>query len=170
MNIINKSQLFQRYVWLLIFIFGACEYPVGLYPVSGVEGDVIVGDSLLNAIGVKGISLVALDKLDQTNPQDHLIAYSDPILYDTLTSFPQDTIIHFFIQLQPPGCVLVPVGLTIDPEIFFVNLESFLNDSTWLPIVFPEISDPMDIVNKTKTVPIEKNKIFFLDEPWEIQF
>ncbi|MBC8458791.1 MAG: hypothetical protein H8D67_12430 [Deltaproteobacteria bacterium] len=129
-----------------------------------------MGDSLFNAIGAKGIALVALDQLDQNNPQDHLIAYSDPILYDTLIPFPQDTIVHFFIQLKPPGCILVPVGLTIDPKLFFINLESFLADSSWLPLVFPEIANLMDIVNKTKTVPIEKNKIFFLDEPWEIQF
>ncbi len=153
----------------MILFMVACENPVGLKPVSGVEGDIVVGDALFRNLGATGLALVALDQLDQDSLGNHLLAYSDPVLYDSASTFPDDTTVHFFIQVPPPGCILVPVALTIDPKIFFLNFHTFLNDSTDLPLIYPEISGPDDLV-KIRSVFIELNEITKLKEPWIIQF
>jgi len=86
----------RGFLGVLVLLMTACDNPVGLEPVSGVEGDIVLGDSLFRSLGATGLALVALDKLDPDSLGNHLLAYSDPILYDSTSTFPEDTTVLFF--------------------------------------------------------------------------
>jgi len=113
---IKHKQFIIRLIGLLLFLV-SCRFPEGLEPVSGVEGNIrITGtwpDSVLAA------SLIVLDELSLDSLEKDLISYSDPVLQG-------DTLSYYFIQLKPGGYYIVSVGLTVEPGLFFANLDSFL--------------------------------------------
>lgn len=104
-------------------------------PVSGVEGEIVVEgiwpDSVLAA------SLVVLDELSLDSLEKTLISYGDPVLQG-------DTAASYFIQLRPGGYYLVSVGITIEPGVFFANMDSVLA-APQLPVI-PLGDNPQDFV------------------------
>ena len=103
----------------------SCSFPEGLEPVSGIEGNIRLKGSWPDT--VFAATLIVLDELSLDSLEKDLISYSDPILQG-------DTLSYYFIQLKPGGYYLVSAGLTIEPGLFFANLDSIFS-APKLPIV-----------------------------------
>jgi hypothetical protein len=119
----------MRFISILLIIcsllFVTCEIPVGLEPVSGVEGKITFNGQWQDDI--KAAAIIALDKLDLENPAANLVTYSN--LVDSGTN---EAV--YFIQLLPGQYYLAAVGITVDPGYFAVKIDSFLSAET-IPIV-----------------------------------
>ncbi len=122
-----------------------CELPLGLEPVSGVEGKITFHGSWQNDI--KAAAIIALDDLDLENPAANLVTYSNII--DPGTSEAE-----YFIQLLPGKYYLAAVGITVDPGLFAVKLDSFLSAET-IPIVIID----NDLRNLTTPINIKFQEI-----------
>ncbi|NHZ87337.1 MAG: hypothetical protein GWP19_15950 [Planctomycetia bacterium] len=135
-------------------LFVTCETPVGLEPVSGVEGKITFHGNWQNDI--KAAAIIALDDLDLENPAANLVTYSNII--DPGTSEAE-----YFIQLLPGKYYLAAVGITVDPGLFAVKLDSFLSAET-IPIVIIDndlrnLTTPINIKSQEITV-VEREIIF----------
>ena len=123
----------------------SCKVPVGLEPVSGVEGNIIFNGSWQDDI--KAAAIIALDELDLENPAANLITYSNLIDPGTNES-------EYFIQLLPGQYYLAVVGITVDPGFFAVNIDSFLTAVT-IPIVIID----NDLRNLTTPINVKSQEI-----------
>ncbi|MEE8479325.1 MAG: hypothetical protein V3S42_04870, partial [Candidatus Neomarinimicrobiota bacterium] len=119
--------------------------PVGLEPVSGVEGKITFNGQWQDDI--KAAAIIALDKLDLENPATNLVTYSN--LIDSGTNEAE-----YFIQLLPGQYYLAAVGITVDPGYFAVKIDSFLSAET-IPIVIID----NDLRNLTTPVNIKSQEI-----------
>ncbi len=118
----------MRIISILLIIcsllFVVCEIPVGLEPVSGVEGKItFYGDWPED---IKAVAIIALDEFDIENPAANLVTYSSMIDSGMVKS-------EYFIQLLPDQYFLVVVGITVEPGFFAVKIDSFLSAET-IPI------------------------------------
>ena len=111
--------------------------PVGLEPVSGVEGKITFHGDWQDDI--KKATIIALDSLDFNNLASNLVTYSN--LIDPGTNEAE-----YFIQLLPGQYYLAAVGITVDPGIFAVKIDSFLSAET-IPIV-PIDNDLRNLANQ----------------------
>jgi len=128
--------------------------PVGLEPVSGVEGKItFIGDWQED---IQAVTIIALDKLDLENPAANLVTYSN--LIDSGISEAE-----YFIQLLPEQYFLAAVGITVDPGLFAVKIDSFLSLET-IPIVIID----NDIRNLTTSIRVNSQEITVVDR--EINF
>jgi len=112
---------------LLLSLFGimSCEDPASLEAVSGIEGQILFEGSKPDSI--KAVALVVLypEALsDMANIGSYLVDYSDPLTQEG----------PYFIQLKPGGYVGVLVGLLVDPGLFAVNVDSYIESGN-LPLV-----------------------------------
>lgn len=123
----------------------SCKVPVGLESVSGVEGNIIFNGIWQDDI--KAATIIALDELDLENPATNLITYSN--LFDPGTNEGE-----FFIQLLPGQYYLAAVGITVDPGLFAVNIDSFLTAET-IPIVIID----NDLRNLTTPINVKSQEI-----------
>ena len=130
-------------------LFVACEIPVGLEPISGVEGKITFNGIWQDDI--KAAAIIALDELDLENPASNLITYSN--LID-----PGSSEGEYFIQLLPGQYYLAAVGITVDPGIFAVKIDSFLSAET-IPIVIID----NDLRNMTTPINIKSQEIAIVD-------
>ncbi len=135
-------------------LFISCKAPVGLEPVSGVEGNIIFHGNWQEEI--KAAAIIALDDLDLDNPAANLVTYSNLIE-------PGATEAQYFIQLLPGKYYLAAVGITVDPGFFAVKIDSFLTAET-IPIIIIDndlrnLTTPINI--KTKEVEIVNREIVF---------
>ncbi len=139
----------MRFIAILLIIcnllFVTCEIPVGLEPVSGVEGKITFNGQWQDDI--KAAAIIALDKLDLENPATNLVTYSN--LVDSGTNEAE-----YFIQLLPGQYYLAAVGITVDPGYFAVKIDSFLSAET-IPIVIID----NDLRNLTTLVTIKSQEI-----------
>ncbi len=139
----------MRLVSILLIIgsllFVTCEIPVGLEPVSGVEGKITFNGQWQDDI--KAAAIIALDKLDLENPATNLVTYSN--LVDSGTNEAE-----YFIQLLPGQYYLAAVGITVNPGYFAVKIDSFLSAET-IPIVIID----NDLRNLTTPVNIKSQEI-----------
>lgn len=119
--------------------------PVGLEPVSGVEGKITFHGSWQDDI--KAAAIIALDELDLENPASNLITYSNLIDPGTIEA-------EYFIQLLPGQYYLAAVGITVDPGFFAVKIDSFLSAET-IPIVIID----NDLRNLTTPINIKFQEI-----------
>ena len=126
-----------------------CEIPVGLEPVSGVEGKITFHGNWQNDI--KAAAIIALDELDLENPATNLITYSN--LMDPGTNEAE-----YFIQLLPGQYYLAAVGITVDPGFFAVKIDSFLSAET-IPIIIID----NDLRNLTTPINIKSQEIAVVD-------
>lgn len=126
-------------------LFVACEIPVGLEPVSGVEGKIIFHGMWQDEI--KAAAIIALDELDLENPAANLVTYSN--LIDPGTNEAE-----YFIQLLPGQYYLAAVGITVDPGLFAVKIDSFLSAET-IPIIIID----NDLRNLTTPINIKFQEI-----------
>ena len=130
-------------------LFITCEIPVGLEPVSGVQGKITFHGEWQDDI--KAAAIIALDELDLENPAANLITYSN--LIDPGTDEAE-----YFIQLLPGQYYLAAVGITVDPGLFAVKIDSFLSSET-IPILIID----NDLRNLTTPVIIKSQEITFVD-------
>ena len=86
------------------FLFIACEIPVGLEPISGVEGQITFHGNWQEDI--KAAAIIALDELDLENLAVNLVTYSNLIE-------PGSNEAEYFIQLLPGQYYLAAVGLRL---------------------------------------------------------
>ena len=128
----------------LIFLC-SCESTTGLEPVSGVEGNIIFNGIWQDDI--KAAAIIALDELDLENPAANLITYSNLIDPGTDES-------EYFIQLLPGQYYLAAVGITVDPGLFAVKIDSFLSAET-IPIVIID----NDLRNLTTPIIVKSQEI-----------
>lgn len=139
----------MRLVSILLIIcsllFVTCEVPVGLEPVSGVEGKITFNGDWQDEI--KAAAIIALDEIDLENPAANLITYSN--LIDPGTDEAE-----YFIQLLPGQYYLVAVGITVDPGFFAVKIDSFLSAET-IPIIIID----NDLRNLTTPINIKSQEI-----------
>lgn len=139
----------MRFIAILLIIcvllFVTCEIPVGLEPVSGVEGKIIFNGQWQDDI--KAAAIIALDKLDLENPAANLVAYSN--LVDSGMNEAE-----YFIQLLPGQYYLAAVGITVNPSYFAVKIDSFLSAET-IPIVIID----NDLRNLTTPINIKAQEI-----------
>ncbi len=140
----------MRLIVILLFIcsllFVTCEIPVGLEPVSGVEGKITFNGNWQD--NIKAATIIALDELDFDNLASNLVTYSN--LIDPGTNEAE-----YFIQLLPPGpYYLAAVGITVDPGYFAVKIDSFLSAET-IPIVIID----NDLRNLTTPINIKSQEI-----------
>jgi len=126
-----------------------CEIPVGLEPVSGVEGKITFHGNWQNDI--KAAAIIALDELDLENPATNLITYSN--LIDPGTNETE-----YFIQLLPGQYYLAAVGITVNPGLFAVKIDSFLSAET-IPIIIID----KDLRNLTSPINIKSQEITVVD-------
>lgn len=135
-----------------------CSMPEGLVPVSGVEGTLIFQGEWPDS--VHGAAVIALERdvmSDWDHPEQYLISYSDPVVSE-------DTLMNYFIQLNPGIYCIVVVGLLEEVSYFISNIKS-LQDTTSLPIMFPQ-NDP---AANLRLVLVEEEDI--RQEPeWEVVF
>ena len=68
---------------------------------------------------IQAAAIIALDELDLENPAANLVTYSN--LIDPGTNEAE-----YFIQLLPGQYYLAAVGITVDPGLFAVKIDSFL--------------------------------------------
>jgi hypothetical protein len=140
----------MRLIVILLFIcsllFVTCEIPVGLEPVSGVEGKITFNGNWQD--NIKAATIIALDELDFDNLASNLVTYSNLIDPGTVEA-------EYFIQLLPPGpYYLAAVGITVDPGYFAVKIDSFLSAET-IPIVIID----NDLRNLTTPINIKSQEI-----------
>jgi hypothetical protein len=126
-----------------------CEIPVGLEPVSGVEGKITFHGNW--QADIKAAAIIALDELDLENPAANLITYSN--LIDPGTNEAE-----YFIQLLPGQYYLAAVGITVDPGFFAVKIDSFLSAEA-IPIVVID----NDLRNLTTPININSQEIEVVD-------
>lgn len=110
---------------LVLGLINTCEIPHGLEAVSGIQGKIEFSGDKPDSI--KAVALVVLDPgaiTDLENIGNYLINYSDPL----------DESGDYFIQLEPGQYMGVVVGLLIDPGLFVVNIDRYL-ESAELPMV-----------------------------------
>jgi hypothetical protein len=134
-------------IYSILFI--SCDVPVGLEPVSGVEGSIIFNGNWQNDI--KKAAIIALDELDLENPAANLITYSNLIDPGTNES-------EYFIQLLPGQYYLAAVGITVDPGLFAAKIDSFLSAET-IPIVIID----NDLRNLTTPIIVKSQEITIVD-------
>ncbi len=144
----------MRFNVILLFIcsllFVTCEIPVGLEPVSGVEGKITFNGNWQD--NIKAATIIALDELDFDNLASNLVTYSNLIDPGTVEA-------EYFIQLLPPGpYYLAAVGITVDPGYFAVKIDSFLSAET-IPIVIID----NDLRNLTTPINIKSQEITFVN-------
>jgi len=143
----------MRFISILIIIssilFITCEIPVGLEPVSGVEGEITFNGNWQDDI--KAAAIIALDELDLDNPAGNLITYSN--LIDPGTNEAE-----YFIQLLPGQYYLAAVGITVDPGLFAVKIDSFISADT-IPIIIID----NDLRNLTTPINIKFQEIAVVD-------
>ena len=149
---------------LFIGLYSSCSLPEGLTQVEGVDGEIIIDKSLLQVDSIQAVIIVALDQLETEHSEEHIVSYSDLFYSDTLS---QNTS-YFFIQLPVGGYRLVPVGIVMNPSEFIANLETILQNTTNIPVIFPILEDIEDINAKTISVLIHKDEITHISEPWII--
>jgi len=126
-----------------------CEAPIGLEPVSGVEGNISFNGEWQDDL--KAAAIIALDELDLENPAANLITYSN--LID-----PGANEAEYFIQLLPGQYYLAAVGITVDPGLFAVKIDSFLTAET-IPIVIID----NDLRNLTTPINVKSQEITKVD-------
>ena len=126
-----------------------CEIPVGLEPVSGVEGKLTFNGTW--QADIQAAAIIALDELDLENPAANLVTYSN--LIDPGTNEAE-----YFIQLLPGQYYLAAVGITVDPGLFAVKIDSFLNAEA-IPIVIID----NDLRNLTTPVNVKYQEIITVD-------
>ena len=148
----------MRFLSILVIsctlILFSCDLPVGLEPVSGVEGKItFIGDWRDD---LQAVAIIALDELDLENPATNLITYSN--LIDQGASEAE-----YFIQLLPDQYFLAAVGITVNPGLFAVKIDSFLSAET-IPIVIID----NDIRNLTTSIRVNSQEITVVDR--EINF
>ena len=127
----------------------SCNIPVGLEPVSGVEGNITFHGTWQD--NIQAAAIIALDKLDLENPATNLITYSN--LIDPGTNEAE-----YFIQLMPGQYYLAAVGITVDPGLFSVKVDSFLSAET-IPIIIID----NDLRNLTTPVNINYQEMTNVD-------
>ncbi len=130
-------------------LFVTCEIPVGLASVSGVEGTITFRDAWQEDI--KAAAIIALDELDLENPASNLITYSNLIEPGTNEA-------EYFIQLLPGQYYLTAVGITVDPGLFAVKIDSFLSAET-VPILIID----NDLRNLTTPINVKPQEITVVD-------
>ena len=126
-----------------------CEIPVGLEPVSGVEGKITFHGNWQDDI--QAAAIIALDELDLENPAINLITYSNLVDPGAVES-------EYFIQLLPGQYYLAAVGITVDPGFFAVKIDSFLSAET-IPIIIID----NDLRNLTTPINIKSQEITVVD-------
>ncbi len=102
-----------------------CENPGDLEAVSGVQGIIQIQGVMPDSI--KAVALVILEPEainDQDNIGNYLINYSEPLYQSG----------EYYTQLKPGQYMVVIVGLLVDPGLFAVNIDNYL-ESADLPIV-----------------------------------
>jgi len=109
-----------------------CESPDDLEAVSGIQGAIQIQGVLPDSI--RAVALIVLDTEalnDQDNIANYLVNYSDPLSSSG----------DYYIQLKPGHYLGIVVGLLIDPGLFVVNIDEFLN-APELPLVqLSEVTD-----------------------------
>jgi hypothetical protein len=139
----------MRFITILLIVCSllliTCEIPVGLEPVSGVEGIITFNGNWQNEI--KAAAIIALDELDLENPAVNLVTYSNLIDSGVVEA-------EYFIQLLPGQYYLAAVGITVDPSFFAVKIDSFLSAET-IPIVIID----NDLRNLTTPINIKSQEI-----------
>ena len=149
----------------LTFLLFGCAAPTGLTPVSGVEGQLLIPDSIFSTGEVTAVALIVLDRLDLDHLADHFITYGDPIL-PCESNIPCDSLNYFFIQLPPGAYLLVPVGLLIPPEKLVTDLDSILVDP--LPYIKLPGSTEQELLAAITQVSIREKEIKTLAASWKI--
>jgi len=143
----------MRLISILLIIcsilFVNCDIQVGLESVSGVEGTITFHGEWQDEI--KAAAIIALDELDLENPASNLITYSN--LID-----PGADKAEYFIQLLPGQYYLAAVGITVDPGLFAVKIDSFLSAET-IPIIIID----NDLRNLTTPINIKSQEITVVD-------
>ncbi len=137
--------LMCTFLWLT-----SCNNSDGLDTVSGIEGEIQIQGVLPDSIEAIALVILETEALDdQDNIGKYLVSYSDPIVQSS----------DYFIQLRPGFYMGVLVGLTIDPGLFVVNIDSYL-DSSDIPLV-QLTQDPIGLF-------IREGKTSYLD--WDVAF
>ncbi len=149
---------------LILLLLAGCAWPTGLEPVSAVEGEIIVPESLFADGQVTAITLIVLDKLDLENLGEHFITYSDPIL-PCVT--PCDTVRTFFIQLQPGSYPIIPIGLLVPVATVATSLDSLLA-LPQLPIRVPS-SNTIELLQHIRSVVVKEGAVTTLSGNWRIE-
>lgn len=134
---------------IICFLIVSCKNTVGLEPVSGVEGKITFNGSWQDDI--RAAAIIALDDIDLENPASNLVTYSNLIDPGTKEA-------EFFIQLLPGHYYLAAVGITVDPGIFAVKIDSFLNADS-VPIIIID----NDLRNLTTPVSVKSEEITEVD-------
>lgn len=119
------SWLLSAFIILSLGIINSCDDPGGLDAVSGIQGRIILTGEKPDSI--KAVALVVLDPQAQQDPGnigEYLINYSEPL----------DDSGEYYTQLKPGQYMGVLVGLLIDPGLFVVNIDRYL-ESPELPLV-----------------------------------
>ena len=143
----------MRLISILLIIcsllFVACEIPVGLEPVSGVEGKITFNGNWQDDI--KAAAIIALDDLDLENPAEYFVNNSN--LIDQ-----KATEAEYFIQLLPGQYYLAVVGVTVDPGFFAVKKDSLLSAE-----ITPIIIIDNDLHNLTTPIIVKSQEITVVD-------
>lgn len=127
--------------------------PVGLEQVSGVEGKITFHGQWRDGIQAAAIialdvaAIIASDEFDLENLTAHFVTYSNIIEPGTEEA-------EYFIQLLPGQYLLAAVGITVDPGLFAVKLDSILESET-----IPVINIDNDLRNFTTSINIKPQEI-----------
>jgi len=146
---IQISMVITCVVMLFLFIM-SCEAVESLEPVSGAEGMLVVSGEWPDS--VKGITVVALSKLDINNLAENFIDFSDVLE-------PENDTLRYFIQLSKGANSLVPVGIKLEPALIIANIDSFLALENLPIFTFPNPNDVTGIVRQS--APIGKDGSIF---------
>ena len=143
----------MRFISILLIIcslsFVTCKIPVGLEPVSGVEGKITFLGMWQDDI--KAATIIALNDIDIQNPAKYLVTYGNLIEPGVNES-------QYFVQLLPGQYYLTAVGITVDPGFFALKKDSILSAET-IPIVIID----NDLRNLTTPINVKFQEIIVVD-------
>lgn len=147
-------RIYSILLFISCILLITCEVPVGLEPVSGVQGKITFHGEWQDDINAAAI--IALDELDLENPAANLITYSN--LID-----PGSDEAEYFIQLLPNQYYLAAVGITVDPGLFAVKIDSFLSAET-IPIIIIDndlrnLTTPVNVISREITM-VDREIVF----------
>jgi len=152
-RLLHSNQMVYKTYFFVGFALDwmGCFSNEGLAPVSGVEGSLQIEGAWPDS--VYGLTVLALDSDVTSNPEypaDFFVSYGDPATKG-------DTLLSYFIQLDPGAYYLVCAGITVEPSFFIANLKFFMSNSVSLPIAFFEYNIAGGVL--LHPVIIEKDKI-----------
>lgn len=135
---------------LILMSINACEEPSSLEAIAGIQGRIEFIGSKPDSINSVALVVLWPEAInDLSNIGEYLVDYS----------IPQSGAGEYFIELKPGTYMGVVAGLLIDPGLFAVNVDSYIENGN-LPVV--------QLTEGANAFPIREKEM--LERDWTVDF